>query len=300
MTWIAAALASAAIMAVVAVVDSHLISKRMPSLNSFLIPAGVFHLGLGLLVLATVPLPSQVETTTLLVAVGSGIARTVGALFMLNAMRTEEVSRIMPVVHTFPIFVAILAVPLLGEVLGYTEWLSIAMTVAGAVLISIRTGTKGQGIKLRRSFLLLMGCSVLWGVANTASKYALDEISFWNMYSINAICLGAVFAAVALRRRTLSELTGLRLRNQTLALLSLNEGIAFAGIILSFWAMEQGPVSLVSTLLSTRPFFVFVYALVLGLVLPAVLEEKLTKGVALVKIVSIGLIVGGVTLLTLG
>ena len=86
----------------------------------------------------------------------------------------------------------------------------------------------------------------------------------------------------------------------TYALLSLNEGIAFSGIILSFWAMEQGPVSLVSTLLSTRPFFVFVYALVLSLVLPAVLEERLTKGVALVKLVSIGLIVGGVTLLTLG
>jgi hypothetical protein len=52
--------------------------------------------------------------------------------------------------------------------------------------------------------------------------------------------------------------------------------------------------------LSIRPAFVFVYALVLGVVLPAVLEEKLTKGVALVKIVSIGLIIGGVTLLTLG
>ena len=299
MTWVSAALASAAFMAVVSIVDSHLLSKRMPSLNSFLFPVAVVHFGLGLSILIALPLPGQIEINTVLIAVGSAVARTVGAVFMLKAMRTEEVSRIIPVVHTFPIFVAILAVPLLGEVLGYLEWLAIVMTVAGAILISVRTGTKGQALRLRRSFGLLLGCSLLWGVANTGTKYALDHISFWNMYSINAMCLGVVFALVALRHRTLNELVGMSLRNRTLSLLVLNELIAFVGVTMSFWAIEQGPVSLVSAILSIRPLFVFVFALILSLLLPAILEERLTKGIALVKMVSIALIVGGVSILAL-
>jgi len=292
-------LASAALMAVVSIVDSHLLSRRMPSLSSFLVPVAVVHFGLGVSILIALPLPGQIGTDTVLIAIGSAIARTAGAMLMLKAMRTEEVSRIMPVIHTFPIFVAILAVPLLGEILGYLDWLAIAMTVAGAMLISVRTDTKGQGLRLRRSFVLLLGCSLLWGIANTATKYALDQISFWNMYSINAICLGVMFALVALRRRTLTELVGMGLRNRTLSLLVLNELIAFGGVIMTFRAIEQGPVSLVSAILSIRPLFVFVFALILSLVLPTILKERLTIGIVLAKMVSIALVVGGVAILAL-
>lgn len=52
---------------------------------------------------------------------------------MLQSTRSEEPSRVIPVVQTFPMFVAILAVPLLRESLGYIDWVSILMTVAGAV-----------------------------------------------------------------------------------------------------------------------------------------------------------------------
>ena len=236
----------------------------------------------------------------LVVAVGSGIVRVAGVLPMLRAMRSEEVSRIIPVVNTFPIFVAILAVPILGEALGYAEWLAILITVAGAVLISIRRDSDGQGVHLHKPLVVLIVSSMLFGVATVASKYALEYISFWNMYSINALCLGTIFLFSSARPRILKELRDMAQRNQVLALLLLNECIAVGGIILSFWAIERGPVSLVSTIMSTRPAFVFLYALALSLFFPAVLDEHLSKGVLVTKIVAISLIIGGVTLLTLG
>lgn len=300
MIWITAAIVAAAIMGVVAIIDSHLISKRMPSLGAFLIPVGIIQLGIGLVILGFYPLPGEIGTTPLVVAFASGIVRSAGALLMLRTMRSEEVSRIIPVVHTFPIFVAVLAVPLLGEALGYMEWLSIFVTVAGAVLISVRRDAGGQGARFRRSFALLMGSSLLIGVANTASKYALDYISFWNMYSVTAICLGTVFLILSVRPGILKGLRDMKGRSQVLALLTVNEVIAIVGIVLSFWAMERGPVSLVSTIMSARPFFVFIYALALSRFFPAVLDERLNRGTLVVKIISIGLIVGGMTLLTLG
>lgn len=300
MIWITAAIITAAIMGLVAIIDSHLISKRMPSLWSFLLPVGILHSGFGLIILRLNPLPEEVSTSLLLIAFGSGLIRSIGAFLMLRAMRFEEVSRIVPVVHTFPIFVAILAVPFLGESLGYIQWLSILMTVGGAVLISVQYGTGGQGAPLRKSFTMLIGSSLLIGIANTASKYALDYISFWNMYSVNAICFGVMFLLLSARPRILKEIRDMKKRSQTLALLTINECVAVVGIILAFWAVAQGPVSLVSTIFSIRPFFVFIFALTLSRFFPAVLEERLSRGTVIIKSVSIGLIIGGVTLLTLG
>jgi len=298
-TWITAAIAAAAGMGVVAILDSHLLTKRLPGLRSFILPVGVMHLVFGLIVLGIRPFPGEVGAVPLLVAFGSGIIRSAGGLLMLNTMRSQEISRVIPVVHTFPIFVAILAVPVLGETLGYIQWLSIFMTVAGAVLISVQRDSDGQGARLHKSFAILLASSLLIGVANTGSKYALDYISFWNMYSINGICFGTVFLLISARPKILNELKQMNQRGTALSLLTLNELLVVAGVILSFWAMEQGPVSLVSTIMGVRPAFVFIFALALSRIFPAVLEERLSRGIVVMKIISIGFIIGGVTLLTL-
>jgi len=299
MTWISAALLAAATLGVVNIVDSHLISKRMPSLWAFLILAGVAHFAFGLIVLGTHPLPDGVPAFAWFVAVLSAVTRTVAVLLMLYAMRTEEVSRVIPVAHTNPVFVAILAVPLLGEYLIALQWLAIFMTVAGAVLISARGGGRGQGVRLRRSFILLVASSLLFGVANTGSKYALDHISFWNMYTVNALCFGLMFVLVSARPRVLAELREMNARRTVLTLIAFNEVIALVGILLTFWAIERGPVSLVSTLMGSRPFFVFIMAMALSRIYPGVLDERMSRGVVALKVVSIGLIVGGVAIINL-
>jgi drug/metabolite transporter (DMT)-like permease len=298
--WIPIAIAAAATTAVVSILDSHLISKRFPSFLAYLAPVGTIHFVVGLVVLVTNPLPAGTDTLVWVVAFSSAVIRVVGILLMLRTMRFEEVSRIMPVVNTFPIFVALLAVPILGEVLGWVEWLAIIITVAGAVLISARWDSERKGVQLRRSFATLMVSSILLGAANTGSKYALDYISFWNMYAINAFCLGTILLVFSLRPSVIGEIRQMGQRNIALGLTTLNEALATAGFVMSFWAIEQGPVSLVSTIVGTRPAFVFVYALVLSFFFPAALNEHFSRGVIITKVVSIGLVIGGVTLLTLG
>ncbi len=84
---------TAAIMGVVSVIDSHLISKRMPRLRSFLLPLDILHLGFSLVTLGLNPLPEEIGTTPLLVAFTSGTVRSVGALLMLKTMNSEEMSK---------------------------------------------------------------------------------------------------------------------------------------------------------------------------------------------------------------
>ena len=85
-----------------------------------------------------------------------------------------------------------------------------------------------------------------------------------------------------------------------MGLIAFNETIAFVASILLFWAMQRGPVSLVSTLVGTRPFFVFVYTLLLSSMFPALLlEERLSRGALLVKLAAVAMIIGGITLINL-
>ena len=300
MLWTTIAILAAAITGLVSILDSHLISRRLPSIQAFMAPIGIVHSGVGLLILALNPLPDGIGMAPIAVAIGAGVIRVAGAVPMLRQMRSEEVSRIIPVVNTFPIFVALMAVPLLGEALEGSDWLAIIMTVAGAVLISMQRDEQGQGIRFRRSALVLMASSVFFAAANVGGKYALDYLSFWSLYGISGLCLGAAFLSLGLRPGVLGEIRRMPERGKALGMLALNEAIAVGGFILSFWAISLGPVSLVSAILSTRPAFVFLFAVAVSHFFPTALEERLTRGVILTKVASIALIVGGVVILGSG
>jgi len=298
MTWISASLISAVLLAIANVVDSHLIQKRMPSIWSFLLMAGLLHVIFASIFLVIYPLPADVGAFPWFIAILSAIGRGFAVLLMLYAMRTEEISRIIPVVNTQPIFVSILAVPILGEALNYKHWLAIVITVAGAILISVRWDGEGRRrARLRTSFTMLILSSMLFGLANLGTKYALDYFSSWNIYSLGSFCFGSMFFILSLRTTTLRQLRDLTNRFWVLSVVSFNELIALGGLLLSFWAMEKGPISLVTTIQGSRPLFVFLIALVLSSLWPTVLGERFTKGIVVVKMISIALIVGGVTII---
>ncbi len=298
MTWLTVAIVAAAVTALVSIMDSHLISKRLPSFQAFLAPIGLVHSVVGIVIFSINTVPAGTDPTTVLIAFGSGIVRVGGALIMLRTLRSEEVSRVMPVANTFPIFVAILAVPFLGETLGWLQWLAIFITVAGAMLISVRRGSQG-GYRLRRSSASLVVASLFFGIANTLAKYALDDLSFLTLYGINAVCLGGMFALFSVRPRVFREFRDMAGRGPALLLLGINEIVALTGFMLSFWAMERGPISMVSTILATRPAFVFIFALGLSRFYPAALDEQMGRRVVAMKVVSIALVISGVALLTL-
>jgi drug/metabolite transporter (DMT)-like permease len=98
----------------------------------------------------------------------------------------------------------------------------------------------------------------------------------------------------------IEELRKMYKMGAALRLLTFSETMTLGGYILSFWAMANGPVSLVSTVMGSRPCFVFLYTVLLSRVFKgALLEEYLNKGIIILKIVSIALIVGGVAIINL-
>lgn len=296
--WASLAILSAALLGVVHVVDSHLITRRMPSLRAYLLPLGLAVLVFGLVVIYLFPLPRSLAAGALIAAIVSGILRTTSLGIVLYALKTEEVSRVIPVLHTYPVFVAMMAVPLLGEALSYLEWMAIVVVVTGVVMVSVRLSPGNSVAWFSKTFFLLVGSSLLMATADVASKYALGGLSFWNMFAINNFCLAAIFLLISLRPHILRQLANIR-QGKAVALLALNEILAALGMLLLFWAMQRGPVSLVSTIVSSRPIFVFIYALALSRISPAFLVGHADRRTQIMRLIGIMMIFGGITIIYL-
>jgi uncharacterized membrane protein len=85
-----------------------------------------------------------------------------------------------------------------------------------------------------------------------------------------------------------------------MGLLVLNETLAVTGIILIFWAMANGPVSLVSTITGSRPIFVLVFALILSRFRSGfLLEGQSGKGTLALRLIATAMIVGGIAIIYL-
>jgi|TARA_B100000315_G_scaffold249922_1_gene281892 drug/metabolite transporter (DMT)-like permease len=300
LNWVNLAVLGAVTLGMVNVVDSHLLSRRMPSFRAFLLLLGISMLVSGLVVFYLYPLPENVDTWPMVVAVASAVFRLTSLTIMIYTLRTEEVSRVVPAFHIYPVFVAIIAVPLLKEVLSSLQWLAIVIVVAGAVIVSAKRNQGGTITWLGKLFPLLFGAGLLMAIADVASKYALDFISFWNMYWINALCMAGIFLLVSLRPRIIKELINMRRRSSSIGLLVLNEMLAVIGILLVFRAMENGPVSLVSTITGSRPIFVLIFVLILNRFRSGFLiEGQSDKGTLALRVIATAMIVGGIAIIYL-
>jgi uncharacterized membrane protein len=70
-----------------------------------------------------------------------------------------------------------------------------------------------------------------------------------------------------------------------------------AGVVMSFRAMEMGPISLVSTIASSRPVFVVIYAIILSRTYPAFLKWQTSKRILALRLIAIAMIVGGIVII---
>ena len=302
MSWVVIALAGAAVSSVVSIFDKTVLYRyaRTPLTLPLLI--GIAQTSVGIVLLAIVRVPDGATLEPVLWALVSGAVFGISAQFLMHVLYANEVSRTIPVFQSYPIFTAIYAFFFLGEKLGAVEWLAIVVVVAGAVLLSLRCGTSYRSLFLDKAFVLLMIGSAIQGSAHVFGKIAVDELPVLFTHALRSLSLGGVFLAFSLRSGPVDDvLSFVRTRSPALRFVAMNELIiATAGLLLLLWALSLGPASLVTALSSARAFFLVVYSTVLALIWRGALGEVTTRGAIAIKLVSTGLIVGGVAAIAAG
>jgi uncharacterized membrane protein len=280
----------------ISILDKTLLFRylRSPLTLPFLI--GVAQGSTGIILVLALTWPETTTASSIGWGLFSGILWGLSAWFLLRVLYSQEVSRTVPVYQTFPVFTALLAVFFLGEDLSAFHWAAIMATVAGAVLISLRLDQGYRGVFLHRSFFLLMLGSAIAAAAHVTGKVALDDLPVLHTHAVRSLGLSGALLLGALRPAPLREVRDLlRQRSPAFAILGMNEVVlASSSMILTLWALSLGPVSLVTTLVATRSFFVLLYSTALALRFTGFLGEQTSRRALAVKIVSTSLIVAGV------
>jgi uncharacterized membrane protein len=301
LSWIVLALFGAAVAGMINILDKTLLYRylRSPLTLPFLI--GMAQGSIGIIMVLAVTWPETATASSIRWSLFSGALWGLSAWFLLRVLFSQEVSRTVPVYQTFPIFTALLAVVFLGEDLSAVLWIAIVATVAGAVLISLRLDQGYRGLFLHRSFFPLMLGSAIAAAAHVTGKIALDDLPVLNTHALRSLGLSGVLLLGALRPAPLREVRDLLVqRSPAFAILGMNEVVlASSSMLLTLWALSLGPVSLVTTLVATRSFFVLLYSTALALRFTGFLGEETSARSLTVKIVSTSLIVAGVAAIAL-
>lgn len=294
MDWIFLSLASAAIFAVVSVMDKFILTRHAPSATTFIVLLGLLQLPAAAIMVLVSP-PELPASGAWAVAYASGLLWGVSLVLMFQVMSRHEVSRVLPVIATSPVYVAIMATVFLDETLTVAHWVAIAVTVAGAFLISTRPVRGAVVIVLGWSLGVLFVASVIVAAAQFLGKVALNELTLTGMFPFRSLGLATACVALSFRSSTVRETRVMFSRFASGGLLVLTEAVVapFAALV-TVWAIMLGPVSLAVTLMSARPLFVFVLSATLSTKLLPLLGEPLDRATLFVKAVSIAMIVAGV------
>jgi drug/metabolite transporter (DMT)-like permease len=244
-------------------------------------------------------IPTALPIGHLLLAGVAGLFWGASLWTMFIGYRFEEASRASAVIHTFPVFVALLAMPLLGEILSLAQWVAILIVVIGAFSISFRS-VNGNLFTLNKAFPILVSASIFTALAHISGKYALEKIEVEFVYAVRNFCMASFLAMFCRPNDTVMVVRALK-NPQTLALVVIGEVIlAPIGIFLNVTASNLGAISIVSTVTASRPFFVFLYGSILSLPPLRLLDESIDIRTLATKTISIFLITGGIALLSFG
>ena len=301
MSWIALTLVSAAILGMIGVLDKAFLYHYARSLRTLPLLIAISHVPIGIAFIAISPM-EELTVAAASWSLAAGVLGGLSAVVFFKVMAKREVTRTIPVVQTYPIFVAPLAVLFLDESLRAFHWFAILVTVAGAVMMSMRQDAGGRGFVLDRSFYELLGASLLLAGMNLAAKQAVETLPVLLVHGLRSFGLAAVLMAFGARREPLDEVRRMIAeRSPALGLFGLNEFVIVnTGMILNLWATSLGPVSLVSALTGSSSLFLLVYSTLLGLRFRGLLGEQVGRRAVIVKAAATTLIVAGVMVISLG
>ena len=292
--WMILAIPASLMFAIVSIIDKRLLTHNLPNVSVLMIWTVMGMVFYAVVILLMTGIPPLATPKIMLICLCSGLSLGVGISLMFLALKYEEASRAIAIVNTNPIFVTLLAIPLLGEYLNLTQWIALFLIIAGSALVSIKRSTNNRLLGFSRFTPFESPSSFCWGVAHLIAKYVLEDLPLPTVFAIQQLGVAIVLACYIRKRSWNGLLQCMRDRNTCLLMIFGEAILPYIAIFVGLTAISYGPVSLVASVLASRPMFVFLFASLLSTKKISLLDESLTKETLGIKMVSIPMIVLGV------
>ncbi len=294
MSWIAFTLLGGGIWTVVNIIDKHIIGHefRDPILAIVTKSYVIFTVFLGATLISGSPI--MLGWDAVIPSFLAGAFSSLGIFCYYTSLRKGEVSKVVPIFSTAPLFTLALGAVFLGERFTSLTYLGIALIVIGAITISAKRVR--HHLSLDKVAAYAIGVAAITSVRSILVKVATEGGTIWPV--LFWIGLGS---ALTITPVLIIHFSHIKVRSKKRFRLGLEHLIVLdffdaLGFLCLMIAVGLGPVSLVTAILHTKPLMVFVLATILGIFFPKYLKEKFTPRILAQKIVGTLLIVGGALL----
>jgi transporter family protein len=267
-----------------------LIWSLLNHLDKYLISKYSHHVGVGGLVIMsslfaglTLPVIYLINASVIdilvydsIILTLSGLLVALGILFYLYALDTDETSIVVLFWLLIPIFSYFLGILFLGEYIQTTKIIGSVVVLIGVMVLSIDIDQKYK-IKIITPILMIMS-SLAISVSNMMFKSLNTEYSFWQgmFWNQGGLLLFALLSLIFVKRYRHDFVSILRINNLELGLFNaIGEALQIVAAFIAYYSILMAPVSLVLLIgYTAQPMFVFLSGIILSLLFPKVVKEK--------------------------
>jgi len=224
-----------------------------------------------------------VPTAVIVTPFVAGVLYQVMMYFYFKSLYVEQVSRVIPLFTFVPVFVLAFAAVALGEFFAPLTYVGIAALVLGALALCYESR---EVFKLSRAFWLMMIGNIFFAAATVLVKMSLATLPitvtfFWFLLGSFALIVAFLpFGWAALRAVA-------RKRPVALGLITISESIATLGKYSLFIAATLTAISLIYAMAETQMFFVLLFAVIVSLFYPNIMQEKMSKRDIITKVLAL-------------
>jgi drug/metabolite transporter (DMT)-like permease len=269
------------------IMDKFLLKEHIKNPISYQVLISLFDI-ISLIILLVL-FPISINVYGFILGIASGIISLIAITFYNKSMFEEEASRVVPLMYLDSIFVVILAYIFLGEIFNFQKYVGIIFIVMGSILVSFKKIKKWH-FSSTTKFILFS--AILLGINGVITKYTLgfiDYFSFLVSQLLGYITFGSFFLlSSTIRKNFLNDIK--KFNKKVFSLMSINAIIALMANVLFLLATSISDVSLVYAVISTQPFFIFIYTIIITKLAPNIIKENIDKSTILLKIIAICLI----------
>jgi len=253
---------------------------------------------LGLALLLVYPVPYQLFSVPVFLLLAGGTVRVGNVLLRAWAIqREDEITRIVPILDTYPVFVATLSILVLGEKIAPFHWIAIGLVVGGAFLASFEEARSTNQFRRRSTILIALGASLGMGVYSVIGKATLEYVSVWHLIAFSSLFTAPTSALIARLQREWPELVSLPKRPIPLGLAAATATTMLFAVGTGFMAFDRGSVSLSSAIMATRPILLLTIVTLFGLFIPKLRIEYSARGTIRLKATAAVLVTLGVAMI---
>ncbi|MFA5358478.1 MAG: EamA family transporter [Patescibacteria group bacterium] len=295
MNWLLIVVIAYALNAVAMAIDKTLLRRQVPHPAAY-----TFYIcALGIITVVLLPFDFVIPPALqMLYNFLAGATFAIGLYLMFTALKKEDASRVTPFIGGLnPFIIFILAWLFLGERLATSQILAFFVILFGTFLISLNFK---KGKSFSRAFLIAIPSAIFLAISYTITKYAYLNQSFISAFvwiRLSSV-VAVLFLLLKKDNRQAIFATATSSASGSRYLFLTGQACGALSMIMVSWAISIASVSLVNALQGLQYVFLFAIVLTLKRKNPHLLEEDLSRRVYLQKIISIGLIVFGLFILS--